>query len=135
MDHKRRCPFCNAEVDDDARFCPNCGEELLGGCHVTAAGESSSSSYTTKNKTTSSPDSGAEKISSNAKAALVLGIVSLVVPFARLVTSILAIVFGAKTKDKEPYGKAGFILGIIGLCFFCAFDIYKAIHWGMTDTF
>ena len=56
-------------------------------------------------------------------AALVLGIISIVLHwfwYITLPTSILAIVFGAKSANRlgSKIGKAGLILGIIGLALF-----------------
>ena len=56
-------------------------------------------------------------------AAMVLGIISILTAFfyyLTLPTGILAIVFGAKTirHNNSAMGKAGFILGIVGLSLF-----------------
>jgi hypothetical protein len=54
-------------------------------------------------------------------AAMVLGIVSVVSAlfwYITLPTGILAVVFGAKTSKHSGMGKAGLVLGIVGLSMF-----------------
>lgn len=55
-----------------------------------------------------------KKNSGLAITAMILGICSLVIPYADFVCAILAIIFGA-IKKNEPMGKAGLIMGIIGI--------------------
>ncbi len=54
-----------------------------------------------------------------AVAALVLGILSLVVPYGGPVLGVLAIIFGVlgkkQTPDKKGMATAGFVMGIIGV--------------------
>lgn len=64
-----------------------------------------------------------EKKSGMGVAALTLGIISILTPlfwYMVIPTSILAIIFGAKSakKNGSKIGKAGLILGIIGLSLF-----------------
>ena len=51
-------------------------------------------------------------------ASLVMGILSLLVPYIGFILGILAIIFANKQRKNYPTGTAtaGFVLGIIGLC-------------------
>lgn len=69
---------------------------------------------------------------------LVLGILSLLIPYVGIVLGILAIVFGNTAKKTNPkgsvdaaLGQAGWVLGIIGLVFQVILVIYLAFVFSM----
>lgn len=111
------CPKCGSIVEDNAKFCDECGELL------SLTNESTSSQTINMYNTEYMQNSGTNiPISTEKK---VLGIVSLICGMFSIVTigcwflpEIVAIVCGVLTKDvygkRTKLGNAGFICGIIG---------------------
>lgn len=160
------CSKCNHEYPDDQAICPICGEPrpsdtasgTPGGGYGTGAdsGYSSQSASGTgtymqtsastsqwQRNTTPPPapplPSGQEGKSGTTP--LVLGILSLFLPYIGIVLGILAIVFGSGAKKTNlkgsadyALGHAGWILGIIGLCFQAFLVIWMVAIFGMIGT-
>ncbi len=115
MEEKSFCPHCSKEVDGDATFCPYCGTKLK---KEEFQGEfySGNQMYHTESYFSGSETKKQDKDTMSILA-LIFGICSLVLPFANLATSIVAIIIGSKYKD-DVKAKAGWILGVIGLFVF-----------------
>lgn len=71
-------------------------------------------------------------------APLVLGILSLVIPYVGIVLGILALVFGSGAKKTNPIGsanyslgQAGWVLGLIGLVFQAILIAYLTVAFSM----
>ena len=136
------CEKCGKEIADGAKFCMFCGnqtasaEEEMSGekvqefegnadNHGTDQGAYSSQNY--NNASAGYGNAQAQPEHGKAVAALVLGIVSLVVPYLNLATSIVGICLAASAKkagNTEGIRKAGMILSIIGLCWAAGIIIF-----------
>lgn len=107
------CPKCNNQYPDNWNACPRCGEPSY----------QNATAQRQQPPITSTPEGG------RAVMVFVLGILGLVIPWAGLVTGIIAIVIGSKVKGEfvrnDPrysLAYAGWIMGIIGVCL-------QAVRW------
>ncbi len=89
------CMKCGKEISDDVAFCPYCGAS-------------------TKGETPHPERKEKEVAKEYALASLVLGILSLLIPFLDLPFAIIAIVLSNKGKG-TTYAETGKVTGIIGL--------------------
>ena len=107
------CPECGSGVDQETRFCPNCGHELyLDFSNTPISTPTPPIQYSTP------PRYPQYYKSDNTKGiiALIFGIVGFIVlPF---IGSIIAIIFGSLSRSQEEdrtMGTLGIVLGILGL--------------------
>ena len=121
------CPACGSNLEPGSNFCTNCGFELT---EFTPSGVKSTNSppvqyipsqsqvqprYTSKPQMQQGyyPPSN-----TNGTIALIFGILGFCV--MPVIGNIIAIIFGAIAKSREPdssTGKAGLVLGIVGIIF------------------
>lgn len=109
------CKNCGRRLEEHEKFCPDCGQKKQ-----------------EMNQTHPENYHVVEKKHNNTTPSIVLGILSLMIPFLGLPLAIIGLVLGIKAK-KEENNKAGMILSIIGLilsalmwllfCFFIIFAI------------
>ena len=93
------CKRCGNFLKENERFCPNCGEKR------------EENSYMNNNIQI---DRVQEKKSNKGTIAIVLGILSFVIPIIGLPLSIIGLILGIKAKN-ENNGRVGMSLSIIGL--------------------
>lgn len=126
------CPNCNAQLNDDAMFCGNCGAQFAapqnpqGGYQQPQPNGYTNQQYQPQ-MPYGQPPYGQKPNDGKGMsiAALVLGICGLVIPWAGFVASILGIVFGiiGRSKSVACYGRAsgmataGLVTGIVGTAF------------------
>lgn len=161
------CKKCNHQYPDEMAVCPICGEprpedgddaaeepqqqqsaeaESVRGAGTTfisgspTGSGSSGQSRQQQTRWSSNPPAPipAPQQGKSGTTPLVLGILSLLLPYVGIVLGILAVVFGSSAKKTNPMGTAdyalghaGWILGIIGLCFQAFLVIYVAIVFSM----
>lgn len=106
------CMNCGKEIDDDVAYCPHCGKATK--------------------ETPLEAGRAKEESKEYAISSMVLGLMSLILPFLNLPCAILAIVLSKKSKNS--YAQAGNAMGIIGLIlaiasylFFIVFIVLLAI--------
>lgn len=101
------CNKCGAEIKDDNKFCPACGNSL----NI----ENSKNEISTINENkTVEPKKGGGK----ATASLIIGIITIIlflVPILTLPLAIIGLVLGATEKEKSKKKTAGIITNVIGL--------------------
>lgn len=137
------CKRCNHTYPDSADSCPVCGEPRP---DEAESAQTNSASFGTGTSYIPDPNlqlqpAGAAAASTDRKngtTPLVLGILSLMLPYVGIVLGILAIVFGNSAKKTNlqgtadyALGHAGFVLGIIGLAFQALLVVYIAVIFGM----
>lgn len=137
------CKRCNHTYPDSEDSCPVCGEprpvetEAASG---TAVSYEAPGGYTADTSTRLQPAAlpAAPGDRKGGTTPLILGILSLMIPYVGIVLGILAIVFGSGAKKTNPQGPAdyalghaGFVLGIIGLAFQAFLVVYVAVVFGM----
>ena len=136
-----KCSKCNHEFEDQLMACPLCGEPRHGESgtadrrpddwaqpkteqpkaeqpKTTPTATQYQSGYQTQQQPQTQQIDPSAK--SNATAALVCGILGMVIPFVGIVLAIIAIVLGNSARKRLPEAErgmatAGWILGIIGL--------------------
>ena len=135
------CPECGSQLDSDSRFCPNCGHEIS---------EFTSSSMRSNNLPPTQyipprnqyipPQTQVQYYkpqSSEGNLALIFGILGFCI--LPIIGNIIAIIFGAMARSKDPdssTGKAGLILGVLGiLCWIIFFGALFAMIFGMMRSY
>lgn len=117
----RICPKCGQVIEENARFCDECGEALSNVPTVNAEAVPIAPMTSKTNRNTSFQTTKTN-ISHSSKAlgviALIFGIVSIVTLGCFYIPEIVAIICGVLSKDsngkRTELGKAGLICGIIG---------------------
>lgn len=119
------CPECGSQLDPDSKFCPNCGHELS---KFTSSSVISASpppvQYIPSQSQVQPKYSSQSQVQpryyhqsdSNGTVALIFGILGFCV--LPIIGNIIAIIFGAISRSREPdssTGKAGLVLGILGI--------------------
>lgn len=116
------CKNCNSENPDNARFCRNCGQAFY---DIKQQPEQTTYNY---NYTQIQPAPSSDG-SGFSVAALVLGILGLLIPFS-FIFPILALIFGiigASKGGKKGCGIAGIVLGSIAIAIGILFIILVII--------
>ena len=112
------CKFCNAQVEDNATFCPSCGGDLRAQVNTNAGNFQPQQNYAANNAV---PQIG----KGLGIASLVTGLIAFfVVP---LLFGALAIIFGGVAKSKGYRGgmaTAGIVLGIIAVALWLVMMIF-----------
>lgn len=111
------CPKCHTQYPDSMQACPGCGQA------TPQAGPQQNPQGAPQQSMTSTPEG------SRAVGTFVLGILSLVIPWAGLVTGIIAIIMGSRGRNDFPRSDpryslnyAGWVMGIVGVCL-------QALRW------
>ena len=119
-----KCTKCNHEYDDSLAACPLCGEPApVRSSTAEPHTHTEPHQFTPARSVAEVPQVIATPETSGA-APLVLGILSLFIPFIGIVLGIIAIVMGSSQRQANPpgtahhaLGQAGWVLGIVGLVF------------------
>lgn len=116
-----KCTKCNHEYDDSLAACPLCGEPAVHQTQSTPGSAAPAHEFPPVRPPAEVPPAEPVPDSSGA-APLVLGILSLFIPFVGVVLAIIAIVMGGGQRRTYPpgtahnaLGHAGWVLGIVGL--------------------
>jgi hypothetical protein len=130
------CKNCNAENDDNSKFCQSCGaplsapdatqQQTAGTAGQTVQPASYAPQY-------SQPVQAQANSGSNGTASLVLGIVSILLcclPIVSTIIAIIGIILSRKNRkngNKTGVSTAGLVCSIIGLCL----SIFWIIYWSI----
>lgn len=147
------CKKCNHEYPDDMEVCPICGEprpEADASAEQSVPGRAGANAYGASavppQQNWSMPAAQPAVVpavqrsgdSRSGVAPLVLGILSLLIPYVGIVLGILAIVFGSSARKTNPkdsadaaLGRAGWVLGIVGLVFQAIVVIWLVFAFSM----
>ena len=137
------CNRCNHTYPDDMDSCPVCGEPRPDDAAQQTAWSmpASDGSPGTQQLQPAASASQAARERKTGTAPMVLGILSIMIPYVGIVLGILAIVFGnAAKKDNilgsadHSLGQTGFVLGIVGLAYQAFLVAYIAIIFGMVTS-
>lgn len=121
------CPMCGSNLDPDCNFCPNCGFQMT---EFTLSSDKNTTPASVQKIPSQSqvqpryrPQPQMQQqyyppSNTNGTVALIFGILGFfLIP---IIGSIIAIIFGAIARSREPQsstGKAGLVLGIVGIIF------------------
>ena len=134
-----KCPKCKEELEENTKFCTNCGtkieEEIVDDGKLTYS--QNPNIKTTYNKDNSTYQAYKEKgvIPANTKdgkatASLILGVISMFVPFLSPILSLIGLILGIVSEEKSSRRTIGIVLNAISLFSAVLFIItmLSAIH-------
>ena len=133
------CPECGSPLETDSRFCPNCGHELSEFTSSSAMSNNPPPTQHLPSRPQYTPSQSQvqpryyKQSNTNGTVALIFGILGFFI--LPIIGSIIAIIFGAIARSREPdssTGTAGLVLGILGiLCWIIFYIVLFTIIFGM----
>ncbi len=121
----KKCPSCGHDTSESDKFCPYCGANLTG--------DLNNGGYQFDAEDTSRQSAGYDSDIESAKGigSLILGIMSIIIPYANIIFGIVAIALSTGLFKKNKFAKAGRILGVIGIVISVLEIVFTIIYFTM----